>query len=209
MKTTPLQTAIRLGRRSSGMVLTPAEFDAVTNYDERFRYELIHGVVIVSPMESEASSDPNEQLGHWLRQYQESNPQGKALDKTLPQRYIRLNGSRRLADRVIWCGLGRLPDPDKDIPTIAVEFVSRRKRDRLRDYEEKRRDYLAVGVKEYWIIDPHQRIMTVCQKRRGKPTDRIVKEHETYRTDLLPGFELALAPLLALADQWQKRRRKK
>lgn len=189
------------------MVLTPAEFDAIDNYDERFRYELIHGVVVVSPIESERSADPNEELGYWLRQYQHTHAQGKALDKTLAQRYVRLAKSRRLADRVLWCGLGRLPDPDKDVPSVAVEFVSRRKRDRVRDYEEKRRDYPAAGVKEYWIVDPFQRIMTVVRKQRGKVTLRVIQEDEIYRTDLLPGFELPLAALLALADQWEKRRR--
>jgi Uma2 family endonuclease len=112
-----------------------------------------------------------------------------------------------LADRVIWAGLGRLPDPAKDVPTIAIEFVSRRKRDRVRDYQEKKKEYPAAGVKEYWIIDPFRRIMTVCQKRRGKVIERVVKENETYQTDLLPGFELPLTPLLALADAWEKQRR--
>jgi len=30
----------------------------------------------------------------------------------------------------------------------------------------------------------------------------MVREHETYKTLLLPGFELPLAPLLAVADRW-------
>jgi Uma2 family endonuclease len=131
------------------------------------------------------------------------------VDKTLAERYIRLENSRCLADRVIWTGLGRLPDPDKDVPSIAAEFVSRRKRNRVRDYKERRKEYPAAGVQEYWIIDPFKRIMTVCFKRRGKVTDRVVKENEIYRTDLMPGFELPLARLLALADAWEKQRAKR
>ena len=30
-----------LGPESAGMLLTPEEFDAVTDYDDQFRYELI------------------------------------------------------------------------------------------------------------------------------------------------------------------------
>lgn len=97
-----------------------------------------------------------------------------------------------------------MPETTKDIPTLAIEFVSRRKRDRVRDYQEKRKEHLAVGVKEYWIIDPYRRIMTVCVKRRGKIVDHVVKEGEVYRTNLLPGFELPLARLLALADAYQR-----
>ena len=41
---------IRLTRSCNGMLMTPEEFDAVTDYDDRFTYELIHGVLIVSPV---------------------------------------------------------------------------------------------------------------------------------------------------------------
>jgi Uma2 family endonuclease len=204
-----MKTKVRLGRYASGMLLTPAEFDAVTNYDRRYRYELINGVVIVNPIPRDAQSSPNDELGFLFRFYKYHHPQGKRLDDTMPERYIRLANSRRLADRVVWAGLGRLPDTAVDVPTIAVEFVSRRKRDRVRDYKYKKKEYPAAGVKEYWIIDPFRRIMTVCMKRRGKVTDRIIKEHETYQTDLLPGFVLELAPLLALADAYEKQRAKR
>ncbi len=40
---------IKLTRSSNGMLMTPEEFDAVIDYDDRFVYELIHGVLIVSP----------------------------------------------------------------------------------------------------------------------------------------------------------------
>jgi Uma2 family endonuclease len=185
------------------MVLAPEEFDTVTEYDDRYRYELVHGVVIVNPIPSEAESDPNEELGHLLRRYKESHARGSALDKTLSERYVRTPGSRRRADRVIWTGLGRLPDPANDAPAIAIEFVSKERRDRRRDYQEKRREYLAAGVIEYWVIDRFQRIMTVF--RKGRP-EQVVAEKEVYRTDLLPGFELPLARLLELADQWRKSR---
>jgi Uma2 family endonuclease len=129
------------------------------------------------------------------------HPQGRALDDTLGERYVRTADSRRRADRVIWAGLGRRPDPKRDTPRIVVEFVSKGKRDRIRDYEEKRAEYLAVGVEEYWIIDRHPRIMTVC-RRRGK--DLVIKEGEKHATKLLPGFEFELAKLFAVADRWDR-----
>ena len=71
---------------------------------------------------------------------------------------------------------------------------------RLRDYEEKRDEYLAAGVKEYWIIDRFRRIMTVYRKGLAGPTYDIVTEAQTYETGLLPGFVLPLSRLLAKAD---------
>ncbi len=119
----------------------------------------------------------------------------------MAERYIRTHNRRR-ADRVIWAGLGRRPDPKVDVPTIAVEFVSAGKRDRHRDYVEKRAEYLAAGVAEYWVIDRFRRIMTVYRRPPAEPSEVVVPEAGTYRTDLLPGFELPLARLLSVADRW-------
>jgi Uma2 family endonuclease len=161
-------------------------------------------VVIVSPIPGEAECDPNEELAVLLRAYRSTHPHGIALDATLPERYISVPGGRRRADRVIWTGLGRLPDPAKDIPSIAAEFVSRRRRDRVRDHEEKRDQYRAVGVREYWIIDRFARQMTVFLAAPAEPAEGVIKADETYRTPLLPGFELPLAKLLQLADAWDQ-----
>jgi Uma2 family endonuclease len=184
------------------MLMTPEEFDAATDFDELYSYELIHEVLIVSPPPGESERDPNGELEYLLRAYQSGHQAGAALDKTLPEQYVRLADSRRRADRVIWAGLGRVPNPQTDVPAIVVEFVSRRHRDRVRDYEEKRRQYLAIGVQEYWVIDRFQRIMTVCRGRPGEPAEQIIKENEIYCTTLLTGFELPLARLLKVADDW-------
>jgi Uma2 family endonuclease len=61
---------------------------------------------------------------------------------------------------------------------------------------------MAINIKEYWIIDRFRRIMTIITKRRGRIRDQVIKENETYRTTLLPGFELPLTRLLAWADAW-------
>ncbi len=41
-----------LGLESAGILMSPDEFDAAADYDESFRYELIHGVLVVTPMAS-------------------------------------------------------------------------------------------------------------------------------------------------------------
>ncbi len=188
-----------IGLGSAGTPMSIEEFDALEedDCDERYRYELIHGVLVVSPIPSEMEGDPNEELGHFLRTYRDQHPQGSAVDATLPERYV-LTENRRRADRVIWAGLGRMPRPRQDMPTIAVEFVSPGKRNWLRDYIEKRREYLEAGVREYWVIDRFQKIMTVYRKDE----ETVVRADQTYRTDLLPGFELSLAKLLTVSSRW-------
>ena len=198
------KTHKRIDFGCAGITMTPDEFDAIENYDKNYRYELIRGVLVVSPIASEAEADPNEELGFELRLYQRTHPEGRALDKTLFERYINLEDSRRRADRVIWAGLGRLPDPKLDVPTIVVEFVSKSRRDWLRDYVEKRVEYLHHGVREYWVIDRFQRTLTVFRKSPAEPIEQVFDATALYRTPLLPGFELKLAEILAVADEWKK-----
>jgi Uma2 family endonuclease len=195
-----------LGLRSSGILMTPEEFDDLPDYvfGKGLRYELINGVLIVQPPPGNAEIDPNDYLAYLLIGYQENHPLGSVIDKVLSEQTIYATANRR---RAIWTGLGRVPDVEKDVPSIVVEFVSPKKRDHVRDYETKRAEYLAVGVREYWIIDRFQRIMTVYLNRPEGVASFIIKEAETYQTDLLPGFTLPLARLLARADDWPRKKR--
>jgi Uma2 family endonuclease len=199
--TVQLETFV-LGPEHNGFRMSADEFDAITEWDELYNYELIHGVAIVNPIPSPEERGPNGQLEHLLRSYGEDHPQGMALDDTLSEEYVRTGDSRRRADRVIWAGLGRQPNPATDVPTIVVEFVSQGRRNWQRDYVEKRDEYLALGVQEYWVIDRFQRTMTVF-KQSGEETS--VDEKEIYKTDFLPGFELPLLRLLEVADRWSSK----
>jgi Uma2 family endonuclease len=194
-------STLRIGPESAGLMMTPEEFDAITDYDDLYWYELIHGVLVVTPFATEAERNPNDELGYILRNFRRNHPQGAVLDDTMFEQFIRTAGSRRRADRVIWCGLGRRPDPAVDVPTIVVEFPSAGKAAWKRDYVVKRREYMALGVREYWVIDRFQRIMTVYTSETGE--GQLVTANEIYRTPLMPGFELPLAQLLAAADRWQ------
>ena len=202
-KATPSQ-ALVLGLHHNGIRMTPVEFDAITEYDDLYRYELIHGVLVVNPFPSHQERDPNEELGHLLRNYRDDHPSGSSLDATLTEEYIRTPDSRRRADRVIWAGLGRLPDPATDVPAIVVEFVSPGRRSWRRDYLENRDEYLALAVLEYWVIDRFERTLTVFRKSDRGHSEQVIGEKEVYRPELLPGFELPLARILALADRWGK-----
>lgn len=206
MAATETAPPLTLSPASAGMLLTPAEFDAA-DFEPGWRYELINQVLVATPSASRAEKDPNQYLTHWLLGYKERHPQGAALDLVMAEETVSTNENRRRADNTIWAGLGRLPTED-DPPTILVEFVSRGRRNRRRDYETRRAEYGSIGAKEYWIIDRFQRTMTVVLFSEGKSrdipvaTERVLPETETYRTPLLPGFELPLPKLFAVCDRW-------
>jgi Uma2 family endonuclease len=93
-----------------------------------------------------------------------------------------------------------MPNVRRELPTIAIEFVSAGRRAFLRDYEVKRDEYQQAGLVEYWVIDRFRRQMTVFRQASDQSPAIVVKEGETYATPLLPGFELPLTRLLAEAD---------
>src|SRR5438552_13008523 len=98
----------RYGPKDNGVLMTPREYDRA-KFIEGWRYELINGMLIVSPTPLPNERDPNEELGRMLRNYQEAHPQGASLNATLPEHEIITGANRRRVDRAIWAGLDRLP----------------------------------------------------------------------------------------------------
>lgn len=209
MSTAEVETPVKLGPELNGTSMTPAEFDAVEDVDELYVYELIRRVLVVSPSPLDTERGPNEMLGYLLLTYRHQHPRGSSLNWTLPEHTMKTAGNRRRADRVIWAGLGRMPDTRRDLPTIVAEFVSAGKRSRRRDYEEKRQEYQTAGIGEYWLIDRFQRIMTVFRNQAGRLSKKVIQEQEVYRTPLLPGFELPLSEILGVVDMLEGARHKR
>jgi Uma2 family endonuclease len=187
-----------IGFDSNGMHMTPEEFDAIEDWDEDYDYELVNGVLIVLPPPGAGERSPSDELARMFLNYQDDLP--GIIDDTLPEQTLRTTPNRRRADRVVWIGLGRAPVPGSDVPAIAIEFVSRSRRDRKRDHIVKRQEYAAIGVDEYWVIDRFGRKMTVYF-RTGEVLE--LTEADVYRTRLLPGFELPLARLFAKSDRYR------
>lgn len=195
------------GPRDAGLPMTIEEFEAA-EFEPGFRYELIHGVLVVTPPPLEEERDCNEELGFWLRTYQATHPRGSTLDLTLPEQNIRTLAQNRRCDRAVWIGLGRPPRTRgpverRDLPAIVVEFASARGADQRRDYEEKQIEYRDMGIREYWIVDRFSRSMAVYCRSGGAWEKRVFGETQTYTTDLLPGFELSVGRLLRVADKYR------
>jgi Uma2 family endonuclease len=184
------------GPESHGKLVTPGEFDH-GDYDDCWRYELINGILVVSEFSPYAVADMNDQLGCCLRNYRDNHP--TALEATLPGRMVNLGDDRRIIDRAIWAGQGRLPRRC-EIPAIIVDFAY--ERDDNREYEIRRGGFQALMVQEYWTIDRFERTMTAHILVGSKYRKKVVSATQTYRSKLLPGFELPLARLFALADEW-------
>jgi hypothetical protein len=93
MATATAKRGRAFGPEANGIRLTPGEFDRA-DFTEGWHYELINGVLIVSPIPSVKERDPNQELGHWLRNYQEAHSQGSALDFTIYDQIVKTRGNR-------------------------------------------------------------------------------------------------------------------
>ncbi len=184
-----------------------AEFDRAS-VQKGWRYELINGVLVVSPTPSRQERGPNDELGHWLH---------KLSRVAIPRDGLWMRRCRRRRSRSSrtaggWIGRSGPAwdvDPEEgEAPTIAVEFVSKGKINQERDYIAKRAEFREIGVREYWVIDRFRRCLTVYRFSGEKDEELLIPEDKTYETPLLPGFVLPLKQLLALADRWAKKRRK-
>jgi Uma2 family endonuclease len=93
--------------------------------------------------------------------------------------------------------LNRFGERFGDVPDLVVEVVSDDPASRIRDYEDKRREYAAAGIAEYWIIDPATNRVLVLTLDSGDyvtAADQHLNEAVTSR--LFPDFTATIADLL-------------
>ena len=170
-------------------------------------YELTREKLINESMRPPLDRGPNELFARLLWHYQLVHPEGWRLDATVGKRQLRLDGNRRRADRLIWAGVGRPVDHDRDVPAIVVEFILSEPRDRERHHTRKCREFFDAGVREFWLLDRFAReLLVVRDDGAAGLNEVIVPEDGTYETALLPGFVLPVGPMATLANAWKNAR---
>ena len=89
---------------------------------------------------------------------------------------------------------------DMPPPALVVEVVSRGTINRTRDYRYKHTEYAARGIAEYWIVDPEERQITVCQWVDGQYEDAIMKGPTQISSTVIPTLELTVNRLFAMGQ---------
>jgi len=91
---------------------------------------------------------------------------------------------------------GDIHEPYWNGADLVVEVVSND--DRRRDLETKRFEYARAGISEYWIVDPHERRITVLKLSGDQ-----YEVHGAFRAGqqatsaLLDGFSVDVTPVFA------------
>ncbi len=90
--------------------------------------------------------------------------------------------------------------PDATDVLWVLEIVSPGAKNRERDLVDKRRDYARAKVREYWIVDPDERQVTVlCLKGKSYRVHGEFSPESTATSVLLPDFAVDVAELFASA----------
>ena len=195
------KTTIRVGPADHGQPMSLDDFEHA-EAAEGYRYELARGVVVVT----DVPKPKHLRILHAIRK------QIGAHDLAHPGTIHMIAGGGECKVLVDGYQSERHPDlavyktePPSEgdevwgqwVPELVVEIVS--KGSAQRDYQEKREEYLAFGVKEYWIVDPAKAAMLVLRRYRGRWTERAVGPADVYETPLLPGLRFECGPVFAAA----------
>lgn len=140
---------------------TEDEYLALKNSTNQL-VELVDGCLEFLPMPDLSHQSIVRHLFRLLDAYLQSNPIGGLFFAPAPIR--------------LWPGRFREPDlflvSPRDISSLhepptgammVIEVVSPGKESRQRDLVAKRKDYARAGIREYWIVDPGERCITVLR----------------------------------------------
>jgi Uma2 family endonuclease len=84
-------------------------------------------------------------------------------------------------------------------PVLAIEIVSEGSEARERDYVTKRAEYLAFGLREYWIVDPELKTVTLLVRAGDVWTEQTLAADQQVTSLVLPGLAVQVAELFVLA----------
>ncbi len=185
----------------AGMRLTVDELFELPN--DGHKYEVIDGVVMMSPRASGPHQHTAISIFRQLDSYNLANPIGEVFLDFEVRLGQRTSGRDILyAPDVVFVRSDRQIDTKKYVdgaPDLAVEVISPGSR-RI-DTVTKRNDYERFGVREYWIIDPARNAMTFLRLMDGKYVE-VAPDGDKFASEAVPGFALDLVPVRATFKLW-------
>lgn len=159
--------------------------------DDGFRYELVDGVVVMSPSPSFEHQDIAGEIERQIRNFLIDNPVG----------YVSHELDVSLGDRLVYNPdlvyvsakrAGRRPSKLTMAPDVVVEVLSLRTE--RYDLTTKLADYEASGIAEYWVIDPRRQTMRFL-RLGARGYTKVKHERTRFASKAISGFVLDLTAL--------------
>lgn len=158
------------------------------------QYELVDGVIIESPSTIWGHQRIAREILLQLTQFLEKNPIGEAVSDV----DVRLRENLVLRPDVVFLSsekAARVANYIAEPPDLIVEIVSPGAAQR--DLQDKKHDYEAAGVAEYWVIDPEAGEMHFFTLDAGRFVP-LRPVGDDLKSRIVPGFNLKLERVKAL-----------
>ncbi len=184
-----------------GLRMTAEQYFALE--DDGYKYELIDGVVVMSPSPTPRHQAVTVAIVGQLFVYLHDHPVGQVLVETDVQLGEGPTG-RDLVYRpeLVFIATERLPEMRDRLvgpPDVVVEIVS--PTSRRMDAETKKEDYERIGVREYWLFDPERNAMTFYRLEGDRFVEAAFSD-DAYVSQAVPGFTLDLKRVRESFKPW-------
>jgi Uma2 family endonuclease len=187
----------RVGPEHQGLPMDYAEFIRA-DFQEGWLYELARGIVIVTRVPGIHHGMIVLRVARLFFAFHLAHPEVikyQASGSDCRLRFAAMKSDRHPDQAVYLHPYPKGTDLwERWMPDIAVEVVSARGEER--DYVTKRQEYLAAGIREYWILDPLARRLMVLINLGESWHQTLIDEDSTYETALLPGLVVNVGDLL-------------
>ena len=201
MENEETQTSIEVNFSPLLRRYTLEEFWALPEREDHARYNLIGGYLFMVPPPDPPHGDVASQINDLLGAFRRANNIEGKVHFPPEAIYIRAEGSTYLEPDLMYVSkeLREEMGTRRTSADIVFEFLSRSTKNY--DRTTKADTYLALGVRELWLVDPWNGIIEVCHA--SKIGEVLVWKVFTYshghhaKSRVLEGFEVSVSDLFA------------
>jgi Uma2 family endonuclease len=162
--------------------------------------ELANGYLEVLPMPDMYHQRIVKMLCHRVDDFILPDRLGETAVAPLP---VRLFAGKFREPDIMYFKAERIQDAHKPPrgADLVMEVVSPGAESRERDLEEKRTDYAKAKIREYWIVDPETKTITVLTlSGKSYKVHGEFKPGQTATSKLLKGFKVAVSEVFAAGE---------
>jgi len=201
MQALDTQTSIEVNFSPLLRRYTLEEFWALPEREDHARYNLIGGFLFMVPPPNPPHGDVASRMNKSLMRFVlNNNTEGDVYFPPVPI-YVRAEGSTYLEPDLLYVSRELREKMGTQFTTAEIVFEFSSRRTIVYDHTTKADTYLALGVRELWLVNPFT--ATIEVRHAGKIGEKLVWHVLRYsrgqqaQSRVLEGFEVSVTELFA------------